>query len=295
MPITGLGLTFALSSALAWALYDALRKRLSREVVPLHLGLLLPLAQAPLLALWALSREPFGLASPCLAPLAASAALNTFALVLFLGALRLSPLSLTIPLLSFTPVVSTLLAWGFRGQQPRPAQFAGMALVVLGATVLGLSGGAWIGFRAFLQERGVRRMAVVALLWSCTGVLDQTAVARGAGSWYAPILTALVAVILLAWALARGEGRPLLASIRPLAARPLLAALAIGIGAAALAVQIEAFRWAPVGFIEVIKRGTGMGSAVLLGRLVFKEPLTAQKWTAVLLLTLGVGLVVGLR
>ena len=35
---------FALCAALSWALYDALRKRLSREVVPVHLGLLLPLA-----------------------------------------------------------------------------------------------------------------------------------------------------------------------------------------------------------------------------------------------------------
>ena len=295
MPITGVGLALTLSTALAWALYDALRKRLARDVVPVHLGLLLPLAQAPLLALWAYSREPFGLAAASLPPLAGSAVLNVFALVLFLGALRLSPLSLTVPLLSFTPVISTTLAWLFRGQVPGPAQYAGAALVVTGATVLGLSGGAWKGFTAFLREPGVRRMAVVALLWSCTGVLDQTAVARGAGAWYAPILTGAVALILLLWAVLRGQGRPLLEAIRPLFSRPLLAALAVMIGAAALAVQIESFRWAPIGFIEVIKRGTGMGSAVILGRVAFGEPLSARKWIAVALLTLGVALVVGLR
>jgi drug/metabolite transporter (DMT)-like permease len=295
VPITGLGLTLTLSTALCWALYDALRKRLARDVVPVHLGLLLPLAQAPLLALWAFTREPFGLATASLSPLAGSAVLNVFALVLFLGALRLSPLSLTIPLLSFTPVLSTTLAWIFRGQVPGPAQYAGAALVVIGATVLGLSGGAWKGFTAFLREPGVRRMTIVALLWSCTGVLDQTAVARGAGSWYAPILTAAVALILLLWAVLRGQGRPLVQAIRPLVSRPLLAGLAIVIGAAALAIQIESFRWAPIGFIEVIKRGTGMGSAVILGRLAFGEPLTARKWIAVALLTLGVALVVGLR
>jgi drug/metabolite transporter (DMT)-like permease len=295
VPATGLGLTLTLATALCWALYDALRKRLARDVVPVHLGLLLPLAQAPLLALWAFTREPFGLVSASLTPLAGSAVLNVFALVLFLGALRLSPLSLTIPLLSFTPVVSTTLAWIFRGQVPSPAQYAGAALVVTGATVLGLSGGAWKGFKAFLRERGVRRMAVVALLWSCTGVLDQTAVSRGAGSWYAPVLTGAVALILLLWAMLRGQGRPLVEAIRPLISRPLLAALAVVIGAAALAVQIESFRWAPIGFIEVIKRGTGMGSAVILGRVAFGEPLSVRKWVAVALLTLGVALVVGLR
>jgi drug/metabolite transporter (DMT)-like permease len=295
MPITSLGLTLTLCTAVSWALYDALRKRLAREVKPVFLGLLLPLAHAPLLALWAATREPFGLPAASLLPFAGSALLSGLALVLFLDALRLSPLSLTIPLLSFTPVLSTTLAWGFRGQVPGPAQYAGAVLVVAGAAVLSQSGGAWSGFKPFLREPGVRRMAIVAVLWSCTGVLDQTAVARGAGAWYAPLLMAAVALLLLLWTVARGEGRALLAAVGPLASRPLLAGLAVVIGAAALAVQIESLRWAPVGFIEVIKRGTGMGSAVILGRLAFGEPLSGRKWSAVALMTAGVALVVGFR
>ena len=137
--------------------------------------------------------------------------------------------------------------------------------------------------------------ALVPAADAVAGVLDQTAVARGAGWWYAPILTGTVALILLLWAVLRGQGRPLVEAIRPLLSRPLLAGVAVAIGAAALAIQIESFRWAPIGFIEVIKRGTGMGSAVVLGRLAFGEPLTGQKWAAVALLTLGVALVVGLR
>jgi drug/metabolite transporter (DMT)-like permease len=293
--ITSLGLALTLVSALCWALFDALRKRLTRAVAPLYLGVLLPLAQAPLLALWARSREPFGLATASLGPLAASALINVFALVLFLGALRRSPLSLTIPLLSFTPVLSTTLAWLFRGQVPTPVQYAGAVLVVIGALLLGWSGGAWRGLGTFLREPGVRRMAAVTLLWSCTSVLDQTAVARGAGAWYAPLLTAAVALFLLLWTLLRGQGRALVAAAEPLLGMPLLTLLAVVIGAAGLAVQIEAFRWAPVGFIDVIKRGTGMGSAVLLGRLVFGEPVNRWTWAAVALMTLGVGLVVGLH
>lgn len=295
MPITALGLTLTLSSALCWALFDALRKRMAREVAPLYLGVLLALAQAPLLVLWAAFHEPFGLPVASLGPLAGSALINVFALVLFLEALRRSPLSLTIPLLSFTPVGSTLLAWLFRGQVPAPVQYGGAALVVAGAVCLGLSGGAWKGFRAFLKEAGVRRMAVVTVLWSCTSVLDQAAVAQGAGAWYAPLLTGAVAILLLFWTLVRGQGRPLLAAAKPLLNQPLLAAVAVVLGAAALAVQIEALRWAPVGFIEVVKRGTGMGSAVVLGRLAFGEPVNGWKWAAVALMTLGVALVVGLR
>jgi drug/metabolite transporter (DMT)-like permease len=295
MPITGIGLAFTLVGAVSWATFDALRKRLAREVSPVYLGLLLPLAQAPLLALWAVTREPFGLPVTCLSPLAASALLNALALVLFLDALRLSPLSLMIPLLSFTPVLSTTLAWLFRGQAPGAAQYAGSALVVLGALVLGRSGGAWKGLAVTAREPGVRRMMLVALLWSCTSVLDQTAVSLGAGAWYAPLVTAAVALLLLLWTLLRGQGRSFLQALRPLAAFPLLVGTAVVIGAAALAVQIEAFRWAPIGFIEVVKRGIGMASAVLLGWFLFGEPLNRWKGLAVLLLTLGVALVVGLR
>jgi drug/metabolite transporter (DMT)-like permease len=295
MLITGIGLAFTLVGAVSWATFDALRKRLAREVSPVYLGLLLPLTQAPLLALWAATREPFGLPVACLSPLAGSALLNALALVLFLDALRLSPLSLMIPLLSFTPVLSTTLAWLFRGQAPGAAQYAGAGMVVLGAVVLGRSGGAWKGLASTLREPGVRRMALVALLWSCTSVLDQTAVALGAGSWYAPVVTAAVALLLLLWTLLRGQGRLFLQALRPLAAHPLLVGTAVVIGAAALAVQIEAFRWAPIGFIEVVKRGIGMASAVLLGWFLFGEPLNRWKGLAVLLLTLGVALVVGLR
>jgi multidrug transporter EmrE-like cation transporter len=138
-------------------------------------------------------------------------------------------------------------------------------------------------------------MLVVAFLWSCTSVLDQTAVAHGAGAWYASVVTAAVAAFMLLWTALRGQVRAFWQAAGPLASRPLLTGLAVVIGAGALAVQIEAFRWAPVGFIEVVKRGTGMASAVVVGRYVFGEPLNGRKVVAVVLLTLGVALVVGLR
>ncbi|MBI4914066.1 MAG: DMT family transporter [Acidobacteria bacterium] len=288
-----LALLIPLLSALAWALFDALRKRLARDVKPLHLGLWLPLGQAPLLAAWALWKEPFGLPAASLPFLFGSALCNVFALVLFLDALRRSPLSLTIPLLSLTPLGTTLLAWVFRHQAPTPAQWLGAGLVLAGAATLGLRGGAWAGLGAFVKEPGVRRMAGTALLWSATAVLDSGAVGAGAGAWYAPLLNLAVALPLAAWMLRGAAGEGFGDAGRALLRLPLLSTVALLLGAAALAVQIEAFRFASVGFIEVLKRGLGMASAVLLGRLIFKEPVTAAKVVAVLLLTLGVALVVG--
>ncbi len=287
-------LLLTLASALAWACFDAVRKGLARDVRPLQLGLWLPVAQAPLLALWAAGQEPFRFAPAALPAFAASALLNVLALLAFLDALRRSPISLTIPLLSFTPVIATLLAWVFRGQVPSGMQWAGSALVVAGALLLGITGGSWRGLGPYLREPGVGRMTLAATLWSATAMLDQVALQRGVGAWYAPALTAVVAVPILAWMLVRSPLKDMADGARALLRRPGLGAAAVVVGASALAVQLEALRVAPVGFIEVVKRGVGMASAVLVGRWLFAEPLTGEKLGAVVLLTLGVALVVGL-
>ena len=138
----------------------------------------------------------------------------------------------------------------------------------------------------------MRAMLLAALAWSLTAVLDQVALERGAGYAYAPALSLGVGLSLGALMLLQGQGPVLRATARTLLARPLLLAAALFLGAAALAVQLESMRFAPVGFIETVKRGTGMAGAILFGRLLFREPIGPPKVVAVLLLTLGVGLVV---
>lgn len=49
-----------------------------------------------------------------------------------------------------------------------------------------------------------------------------------------------------------------------------------------------------IAVLEAIKRSTGVAAAVVLGRLVFGEPVTATKLLACSLMTAGTVLVVGL-
>ena len=88
-------------------------------------------------------------------------------------------MSLTIPLLSLTPVGTTLLGWAFRHQVPTGFQAVGIALVLAGAVALGLRSGTWPGLRAYRREPGVRDMLLAALAWSLTAVIDQMALERG--------------------------------------------------------------------------------------------------------------------
>lgn len=250
------------------------------------------MAQAPLLMLWATARDPVALPLPSLAPMAGSVVLSLLGLLWFMQALRCSPMSITVPLLSFTPVLATLLAWIFRHQTPAPNQGLGALLVVAGAMVLGMKSAQWPGFRALLKEPGVRYMSGAAVVWSITAILNQMALERGANAWYAPFLSLAVGLLMALTMLVLRQGKVLRQSLVTLSRLPGLTVLALFLGAAALSVELEALRLAPVGFVEVIKRGLGMSGAILFGRIFFREPVSVHKITAVGLMTAGVALVV---
>lgn len=292
MFLGALGLVLTLAAAVLWSGFDAVRKALARDVSPAALGVWLPLAQVPLLAIWAATRDPMGLPLASLAPLAGSTVLSLLGVLWFMQALRCSPMSITVPLLSFTPVGATLLAWLIRHQVPTVFQGTGALLVVAGAVVMGTRSAQWPGLRAYARDRGVRYMLGAALVWSVTAILNQMALERGANAWYAPSLSLAVGLLMALVLLVRGQGPLLKASFRTLAGIPRLSLPALVIGGAALAIELEALRVAPIGFIEIIKRGLGMTGAILLGRLFFKEPISLPKVMAVLLMTVGVALVV---
>lgn len=292
MAVGALGLVLTLVAAVLWSAFDAIRKGLARDVPPPALGVWLPLMQVPLLALWAATRDPLALPGPVLGPLAGSTVLSLLGVLWFMQALRHSPMSTTVPLLSFTPVGATLLAWLLRHQTPTLLQGAGALLVVAGAAVMGTRSAQWPGLKAYARDLGVRYMLGAALVWSITAILNQVALERGANAWYAPILSLAVGALMALVLLARGQRALLGDSFHRLLRLPALSLSALVIGGAALAIELEALRVAPVGFIEIIKRGLGMSGAILLGWLFFREPVSLPKILAVGLMTTGVALVV---
>lgn len=274
---------------------DVGQKSLTRRVDPLVVVMLLPLAEFPLLAIYSSLAGPFVFPAVACIPLFGSAMLNSIGMVCFMRSLHRSPISLTIPLLSLTPVLTTLFGWVFRNQLPGPSQMFGAVLVVVGAFFLGSGSSGGRGFGGFLREPGVPLMIGAATAWSCTALLDQTAMAYGAGVWYAPALALSMGICLNAFFLATGKGLLLRQGIASLAARPGLGIVVGLMGAVVLAFQIEAVRLVPAGFNETVRRGLGMASAIVSGRIFFQESITSRKVVAVVILTLGVALVVGVR
>lgn len=282
--------------ALAWSSFDLLRKVLVRWVDPLPLVFTLTALQAPLFAAWHLGAAGGSLtASPTAGytvPAALSVLLNVVANVLFVVAIKVSPLSLTIPVLSFTPVFTTLLAIPVLGEVPAPSDWAGIVLVVAGALGLHVAPGSGahpLGMaRAFLRERGSVMMAGVALLWSVTPALDKLAIERSGPAFHGLVLSVGVAAGLGA-ILARRQG--LGAAGAALRMRPGLLALALLASAGALALQLVAIQVAFVSLVETVKRGLGNAAAAAAGTWLLGERVGRWQWGAVAVMGVGVGLI----
>lgn len=278
-------------ASLAWGGLDALRKVLADAVAPLPLVCLLTAASAPLFGLWvAIDGMPV-IAAGYFAPALASVALNVGANLAYVVAVRRAALSFTVPLLSLTPVFTTLLAVPLLGERPTAAQSVGILMVVAGTFWLNAAADERISLASLLsawrRRPGALWMVAVAFLWALANPLDKMSVERASGPFHGLVLNAGVACCtLVALAATRRLGE--LRQVRRVAG-PFAASLFIG--AAGLGLQLIAIRFLLVGLVETLKRGIGNVMALILGRLLFAEPVTGRKLAAVALMAAGVALV----
>lgn len=294
MLLTSGALLLTLGSSLGWGAFDALRKQLARHVQPLPLAALLSLGQLPLFAAWAWLAPPrHGLAWGAYLPEAlGSVTFNLVGNLLFLRAVQVSPLSLTIPFLSFSPVFSALLAFALLGETPSGRQLSGVALVVLGALLLNLPREDLARPRCLLRglarERGSLLMLGTAAVWALGAVFDKRALRHAPASLHALVLSGLMSTALLTLLGARRELRALGRVTRCRGAF----AGALGAACAAQALQLLALPRLLVSLFEALKRCVGMSLAVVNGALFFGERVTGQKVSAIVLMGAGVVLLV---
>jgi drug/metabolite transporter (DMT)-like permease len=259
---------FALLTAVAWAGLDALCKRALRAHPPRAvLGarwwyalpfLALPLLAAPVPPL----DRVFWLA------LLVSGPLEVFAMFLYLEAIAVSPLSLTAPLLAWTPVFAALAAAVVLGETPSPAGAAGVLLVAAGSWLLYSSPGcgALAPLRCLARERGARLTLAVALIFSATSALGKLGMQHSSTAFFGPAYVACLAVCLGAAAILRGEGRAFLRELRPNRWF-----LAIGAAAALMTLlHFSALALTSVAYMLAVKRSSLLVS-VAFGRVFFQE------------------------
>ncbi|HVS01451.1 MAG TPA: EamA family transporter, partial [Thermoanaerobaculia bacterium] len=228
----------------------------------------------------------------------ASVLLNLVANVAYVAALERADLSLTVPLLSLTPAMAAAFAVPMLGEVPSPAQGLGILFVVAGALYLGgeraVGAGPAAWWRALRSHPAGLLMLVVAVCWSAVLPLDKIALELVGAPAHALGLSAGVAAGTLLPLLAlrgRGGARAVGAPGSRVGLLPRLLA-AVLVSAAALGLQLVALQWVLVGVVETVKRAVGNLLALLMGRLLFSEPVTVRKVVALALMAVGVMLLV---
>ncbi|MDI6687705.1 MAG: DMT family transporter [Desulfobacterales bacterium] len=105
--------------------------------------------------------------------------LDIFAFYLYMKAIKISPLSISIPFLSFTPVFMILTGFIVLGEAPNIWGIIGIGFVVAGSYLLNVTQikyGYFAPFKAILREPGSILMLVIAFIYSFLAVLGKKAI-----------------------------------------------------------------------------------------------------------------------
>jgi len=169
----------ALSAAFFTAASDALTKRYLRPLGTFKMAVGRVLAPVLFLLPFLLFQQWPSLDPTFWKTLAVLLPMETLALVLYMEALRVSPLSLTVPFLAFTPAFMILTGAIILGERLDLKGIAGIFLIVAGSYSLHLKdlrSGFWAPFAAVFREKGSVLMLAVAFLYSVTSVLGKLAI-----------------------------------------------------------------------------------------------------------------------
>jgi drug/metabolite transporter (DMT)-like permease len=280
------GFALALACALGWTTLDALRKRLAGELSAPAILLGITATQVPIHLTAALTTGVPELDTTFFSLTLVAAVLTVAANLLFVEAVRLSPLSLTVPYLSFAPVATLLAGFVLLGQVPGPWGISGVfavgsAALLLNPPVAGEASSLW---RRLARERGSRLMLIVALLFAVSTAIDRLAILRASEAVYATVLTGSITLALGCSRSVRREVLRNRGALRWLA-------LAGAVGAAALLLQFLSYRFLLVGYVDAVKRGGGNLFAVLFGMLFFAEGNGRRRLLAAAVMSAGVALV----
>lgn len=293
-----LAATIALSS-LSWSMFDLSRKKLASDLEPLPVVAWLTtfqalafLAFAPFDA-WDVGGPQFSFLA-YFWPFLASVALNLMASIWFVEAVALAPFSLAIPILSLTPVFSTAGGFALLNENITLKQSAGILLIVSATLAIGYFGArkssshatdASTNFESKQIRKGLLLMAVVALLFALTPVVDKMCLRSGLPASEHGFFQS-VATALALWIWLRVKGGAI--AFSRLQSRLLWFGAAIIFATSAVYFQFYSIQFLPVGIFEALKRSIGLLTALILGALMFKEPVTLLKAGLVVLMGVGI-------
>jgi drug/metabolite transporter (DMT)-like permease len=223
---------------------------------------------------------------------AGTVALNVAANFLFLRAVQISPISLTIPYLSFTPVFSAFTAMVTFDEVPTAFGWVGIVIVCLGAFTLNpgnKENGPLAPLYALWQERGSFYMLLVSLLWSFTPVVDKMGSNLTNGTFQTFIIAAGVALVFVVIRTGKDRGPvKLIGEIKLGAWLFLIGAL---LNVTAMILQLASYNFTEIAYVETIKRAIGVIASIAAGYFIFKEGDVQRRLLGAAVMVVGVAFI----
>ena len=196
---------------------------------------------------------------------------EVLAYYLYLSAIRTTPLSLSVPYLSFTPIFTILTAALLLQESISTQGFLGILMVTAGAYVLNIERYVHhplAPLKAIFKSSGSRRMLMVALIWSLTSTLGKKGVQLSDPMFFGVFYMTTLSIPMLAiagWRIKRN------AATVNLKGRNSIWLMLGGLATAlSMIAHFHAIQLAPVSYMISVKR-TSLVFSVLYGGLIFKE------------------------
>jgi drug/metabolite transporter (DMT)-like permease len=278
----------SLMAAFSVATADALTKRNLGDLDPYEMGVVRLVFMAPwLLLVLAFIPRP-GLDRTFFVSMMAALPFELAAFVLYMKAIKVSPLSLTLPFLAFTPAFIILTGRVLLGERITPAGLLGILCIVAGAYSLNLSHareGVFAPFKAIFREKGSRYMLAVSLIFSLTGVLGKIAVLHSDPYFFGVAYYLAFTLLMLA-------AMPFVKGAKPgsLLKKPAAGAVIGAVGAVEVFAHMVAISLVQAAYMISLKR-TSIIFGVLYGVWLFKDDKPAERLAGASIMVAGVFLI----
>ena len=228
---------------------------------------------------WPTCDRMFFLALVCGLPL------ELLALVCYMRAIKISPLSLTLPFLAFTPLFMIVTGRLILRESLTMPGILGIILIVAGSYFLNFSHikrGVLSPFNSILREPGSRLMLFVAFIYSLTSSLGKLGVLHSSPPFFGTIYFILLSLIML-FIMPLVPG----AKMSSLVSKPFSALLIGALYAVMIFSHMLAISMVQAAYMISIKR-TSLLFGVLYGALLFKEERIAERLAGTAIMIGGV-------
>lgn len=199
--------------------------------------------------------------------------LNILAFTLYFRAIKTADLSLTVPLVTLTPLFLLVTSPIIVGEWPTGLDAVGVVLLILGSYVLNLKpseGFTLAPLQAITANSGSRTMICVAFLWSITSNFDKVGTLNSSSLFWGMSLFATVALGMVPFVAQRILQKGLQNVVSPLRVQAKFVVLAGIFIAVGVSLQFAALTMAPVAQVIAVKRMSALIS-VGFGYFLFGE------------------------